>query len=505
MMKSLAGVLFLAAFLIAIFPAPAPATSYQPLVGVVHLHSTASTGILSLEEIALQAETLGIDVVLLAENFGLRFAYNLLPLPGLLQASKRFPSLTQSTIAEYLQAVEVTNRRHPKVLLIPGVETVPYYHWTGSLLRGDLTMHNGQKNILIAGLDQPEDYRKLPLFGNSGSAQYNTRSLIRAAPLLLVVAGFGLLVLKRERRYQIGGFMVSQRRRPWRLAAPLILIGGAWSAYNAPFTVPAFPPDRSDVGVAPYQALINYVDRRGGMTIWSYPEAKDFQVHTYPLTRQFVAKFTTKTDPYPEVLLATDRYTAFGAVYKDTTTAEHPGQMWDRALEQYCLGRRSQPPWGLGELGLHGSTRKRLADVLTTFYVRERTAKGVLEALGAGRMDAAIPERGIRIRVRGFSLSHGRREAVQGETMVVPPGATVTLRLALEAHDGAVRPFRATLVRNGKRWQDLEGATPYSITFEDIPPPGRKCTYYRLWMKRRTPHRLITNPIFATSSQEIKD
>ena len=138
--------------------------------------------------------------------------------------------------------------------------------------------------------------------------------------------------------------MVSQRRRPWRLAAPLILIGGAWSAYNAPFTVTAFPPDNSDAGTAPYQALIDYVDRRGGMTIWSYPEAKDFQVHTYPLTRQFVAKFTTKTDPYPEVLLTTNRFTAFGATYQDTTTAERPGQIWDRALEQYCLGRRSRPP-----------------------------------------------------------------------------------------------------------------------------------------------------------------
>jgi len=142
---------------------------------------------------------------------------------------------------------------------------------------------------------------------------------------------------------------------------------------------------------------------------------------------------------------------------------------------------------------------------LTTFHVRERTAKGVLEALGAGRMDAAIPEGGIRIRVRGFSLSHGRREAVQGETMVVPPGGTVTLRLALEAHDGTARPFRATLVRNGKRWRNLKDTTPYSITFEDIPPSGRACTYYRLWMHPRAPHRLITNPIFAATPRKPAD
>ena len=100
------------------------AASGHPLVGIVHVHTTASTGTLSLEEIALRAEASGVDVVLLAENYHLQFNYNLFPLPGLLEISKSFPSLTQSTIAEYLNSVANTNRRHPKVLLIPGIETV---------------------------------------------------------------------------------------------------------------------------------------------------------------------------------------------------------------------------------------------------------------------------------------------------------------------------------------------------------------------------------------------
>ena len=478
------------------------AASGHPLVGIVHVHTTASTGTLSLEEIALRAEASGVDVVLLAENYHLQFNYNLLPLPGLLRISKSFPSLTQSTIAEYLNSVANTNRRHPKVLLIPGIETVPHYFWTGSLWRGNLTMHNGQKNILIMGLYRPEDYQGLPIIGNPEAARYEVGSLIRAAPLLFVFAGLGLLILQRDRRYRVGGFQVSRRRRPWRLALFLIITGAVWSTYNAPFTVPNQNASRPNMRAAPYQALIDYVNRRGGATIWSYPEAKDFHVHTYPRTGRFGAKFVTKTDPHPEVLVTSTGYTAFGAIYQDNTTAERPGEWWDQALEQYCLGHRDRPVWGLGELGFHGTIKgKFLNSVLTTFFVHERTADQVLAALGAGHMYAVIPERGIRIRVRTFTLTDGPREAAMGETLLVPPGGSVTLRLALEAHDGTVRSFRATLVRNGKRWRELEGTTPFSLALNDTPSPDRACTYYRLWMRR--PHRLITNPLFAAPSQEI--
>lgn len=482
------------------------AVSYEPIAGAVHVHSTASTGVLSLEEIALRSETFGIDTVLLAENYHLQFAYNFFPLQGLLQINKSYPSLTNSTIAKYLNDVEDTNRRHPKVILIPGVETVPHYYWTGSLWRGDLTMHNGQKNILILGLYKPQDYQGLPVMSNPRVAKYNARSLIRATPILLVVAGIVLLMRQRERRYRIGAFQVSRRRRPWGLAAPLLITGLAWSIYNAPFTASdATLGDPTGV-TAPYQALINYVDRLGGATIWSYPEAKDFSVHTYPPTRRFGLKFITKTDPYPEVLLTTERYTAFGAIYQDNTTAERPGQIWDKALDEYCLGQRDSPARGLGELGFHGGThlKKALSNILTTFYVHEKTAKGVLEALGAGRMYATIPDFYIRrLVVRTFTLTDGAREVIMGETLAVPHRKTVTVRLALEAHDGTSRPFQATLVRNGEPWQHLEGITPFSITLEDTPPPGRKCTYYRLWMEK--PHALITNPLFAASSKEIRD
>lgn len=467
---------------------------YQPLVGIVHLHSRASSGTLSLEELALRAEAQGIGVVILAENFELRFAYGPPSLPELFMVPKSFPSLTRSTVAGYLEEVEALNRRHTEIIFIPGIETVPHYYWSGSLLKNTLTMHDGQKNILIVGLKRPEDYQALPIQGNPGAERYGPRSLVRASPLFLVLAGLGLLFIKRERRYKIGGFRVTKRRRPWKAAASLLLIGGAWAAYNAPFTVAAYSIVDKEAGFTPHQELIDHVGRLGGVTIWSYPEAKDYHVFHLPVPGPW-GKFTVKTDPHPEALVGTRDYTAFGALYQDSTTAERPGRAWDRVLEQYCRGQRQKPIWGLGELGFHGSDRKELTDVLTTFLVREPSAEEVLNALRSGRMYAAIPRGDTGLTVKDFSLRKGTQEAIVGETIGLAPGEQVGVHVALEGRQGASHPFEAVIVRDGKPWKELQGTTPFSTTIQDLPTPEGKCTYYRLWMER--PHRLVTNPIFV--------
>lgn len=472
---------------------------YRPLVGLVHLHSSVSSGIFSVEDIALRASKLGVDVVIMAENYHLRFALGPPLLPELFQVSRVFPSLTDSEMARYLKRLELLNRRHPELIVIPGVEVVPHYYWTGSLWGGDLTMHDGQKNILVIGLKGAEDYAGLPFTGNPTVARYDSRSLVRGAPLLLVLAGLGLLATKRARRYRVGGFSVTQRRRPWKTAVTLIVIGGAWSTYNAPFTVPAYSTRGPGAGVAPYQDLIDYVNARGGVSIWSYPEAKDHHVYDLPWVPR-AGKFTVRTRPHPEVLLETRGYTAFGALYRDNTTAERPGQSWDQALEQYCTGERETPPRGVGELGFHGGGRKSLSDVLTVFYVEEPTAEEVLKALRSGRMYASIPNRDVRLELSSFSLRGGGRAAVMGDTLRVEAGEALALDVGLEAHDGASHPFRAVLVRNGKAWRELEGTTPFSATFEDSPPTGRRCTYYRLLMRK--PHRLVTNPLFTATNHK---
>src|SRR5207249_8267843 len=54
----------------------------RPLVAALHVHSTISTGSLNLEPLAERAERLGLDAVVLSDNFVLRYEYGVLPLRG---------------------------------------------------------------------------------------------------------------------------------------------------------------------------------------------------------------------------------------------------------------------------------------------------------------------------------------------------------------------------------------------------------------------------------------
>src|SRR5207249_7099552 len=65
----------------------------RPLVAALHVHSTISTGSLNLDQLAERAERLGLDAVVLSENFVLRYEYGVLPLRGLLKRAVTLPSV----------------------------------------------------------------------------------------------------------------------------------------------------------------------------------------------------------------------------------------------------------------------------------------------------------------------------------------------------------------------------------------------------------------------------
>ena len=166
--------------------AAAPVTGPYSLRAAVHVHSTMSTGSLSLESLARRAEEQQLDVLILSENFTLRYDYGLPPLEGFLKYHASFPSVMEYGVRRFLDEVRAVQRRHPNLIIIPGVEVAPHYYWTGSLLQGDLTMHNAQRNLLVIGLERAEDYEQLPSRGNSFSFVWGRQSVVNGLPLLLL-------------------------------------------------------------------------------------------------------------------------------------------------------------------------------------------------------------------------------------------------------------------------------------------------------------------------------
>jgi hypothetical protein len=466
---------------------------------VVHVHSTWSSGDQTLDELIARARAVGVEVIFLTENHLQRFEYGLPPLRNLLRYRVEYPSLLGRGPEPFLQAVREANARQKDVLLIPGAEVIPHYYWTGSLLRGTLTMYNAQKNILALGLTRPEDYRDLPAVGNPGAGRWGVASLWLLSPALLALPGVWLLRTRRRRLVRLQFYKVTVERRLTGYGILCLGIGGVLLVNNFPFRTPSVSPYDSDAGLRPHQAVIDFVNSRGGLSAWSLPEARDHQVVAVAGMRA-----TIHTDPYPSDLLRTDRFTAFGGVYEDTTTFTQPGGGWDRLLSDYLGGRRATPAWALGEAAYHreGQAGKHFGDVQTVFLVERKDPPALLQALRAGRFYALLrrPEFGLVLDQFQLLLP-GRPPAESGDRIMLGAGDRPEVRAAIRATEGRRIAIEALLVRNGIVAHSIRGETPLLFRWSDAGLSVGASLFYRLEVRGPAGHQILSNPIFVHSAR----
>ena len=466
------------------------AEGLERLPAVLHLHSDLSTGDFALEQLTAMAEKQGIGALLLTENYLLRVEYGLPPFRALTRAVREERSVLDLGIDRYLTRVSQARAANPRVLIVPGVEVLPHYYWTGSPLALDMEVHETQKNILVFGLDNAA-LRALPVTGNRIGG-FGWSSVLDALPGILLVPGVYLVTLKRRTLKKLGRVVVVVKQRRWLAGSLLCAVAVIALVRGWPFAVDPYPPYR-DLGLEPHQDLIDYVDRLGGATVWSFPEARD-------AGEQWVGpvKVSWFTPPYPDDLMRTARYTAFGAVYEDTTRLDRPGGSWDRLLGQFAAGDRSRPAWAVGESGFHGFTAgKTLGKVRSVFLVEERTERGVLDALKRGRLYAVEQEGGVELVLAEFSVRIGPSAAgISGDVLRAPEAAQVEVTVAVESTGPPTRDVRVTLVRNGAVVRAWTGPPPFRTVHRDIFDGSP--TFYRLDV--RGPGRLLSNPIFVRRS-----
>ena len=464
------------------------------VTGAVHVHTDMSTGDDSLEELIRLAKGYGIDVIVLTDNHLLKFEYGLFPFRYLIRKKVEMPSVLQTGPERYLSAIEQARKRHPDMIIIPGVEALPHYYWTGSLFQKNLTMHNGQKNILAVGLERPSDYFELPVTGNHRAVFPNRwRRVVYLLPGLLLIPGIWLFRLKRKRTDKGRHFSVTQTRSYKWQGSALILLGLLFLMNNSSYLQTPYTPYQTDLGILPYQQLIDNVNQQEGLTFWSLPEAKDYHVIDYgPL-----GQITVMTKPYPEDLILSRDYDGFGAIYPDNITLTDPGAGWDKILNEYLMGFRSRPPWGFGEIAYHGKgLDKRLIDVETVFLVPHKTKEAVLSAMRQGRMYSLQRTEEYGLVLEDFSVFEEmtQKEVFSGDELKTTEKGPVEIRIAISTTDGISRPIRVLLIRSGEVLKTFEGVTPLKELFRDDSFPDR--VYYRLDIGEGS-HRILTNPIFV--------
>ena len=451
------------------------AADYIQVSGLIDTRTTFSDGELDLESLVLLAKKRGFSVLFINDHDRMVMEYGLFPLENVLRKKVEINSINKEGAKKYLNAIRDVQQMHPDMIIIPGSETSPFYYWTGSYFKGNLTAHNAEKRFLTIGMEKPDDYKDLPIIHNGFSIHY-MKYLWPQLTAFLISFVLGLYLIRWKGFCRKLGLVIS--------GLSLLFFANA-----NPFRSSPFDQYHGPQGIAPYQLAIDYVHSKGGMTFWNYPE-------THSGVRR-MGPIRVDTPPYPEILYETKDYTGFAALYGDTITVTEPGNIWDRVLLEYCSGVRRSPPWGISTADFHkdGQSGEKLGNFPTVFLVSSRTKEKILLAMKHGRMYAYRGNYPQQIVLNDFSVSSlgNKTKAISGDEITLNEHPKI--HIFLSSKMPTKNRVSVRLIRCGKVIETFNSLLPVQIDYEDkYLKPGQKI-YYRLEV--RGCGALISNPIFV--------
>lgn len=472
--------LFLGLFFIIFCIKDSLCDDYLQVAGLIDLRTTYSDGAHDLNFLIDLAKKREFEVLFINDHDRMAMEYGIFPFRNILRKREEMSSINGRGAEGYLQGIKLAAQQHPEMILIPGSETAPFYYWTGSPFKDNLTAHNWERHLLIMGLENPQDYKNLPVLHNGISTLYSRQLL----PLSIV---FLILMLL--------GFILALKRGYFRILGIVILVNASLMLIEFhPFKSSLFDQYRGDQGYLPYQELIDYVRERGGMTFWTHPEARaGMNARKGPIV--------VNTPPHPEALLMTKDYTGFGAIYGTWITATEPGMEWDRVLLEYCRGERNTPAWGISTADFHeeGLGGEKLGNFPTVFLVKKKTREEVLLALRQGRMYACrTGSRFQRFVLEDFSTfdSNTNDQATMGEIIELKNKPEIRIRVS--SSDQGAHNVDVRVIRSGKLIKTLSETTPFVVDFKDDYFHPGELIYYRIDI----PGKLVSNPIFVKFGRE---
>ncbi len=448
--------------------------------------SRFSTGCSSIQELMTQAETNGLDGLLFGDHDRKSIQYGIPYVERILRMKMGSPALLDNGAATYLSEINQVDQTDDTLVLVPGVESAPFYYWTGNLLDINLVAHNWDKHLLIVGLPNSRDYEELPILNSSFTTRY-----LEDSYLLFLIFCIGALI-------GLYGFMGKRRRG---ISFIFALVMGLLAANTHPFKSSPFDQYHGDQGVQPYQDLIDYADSKGALVFWNHLET--------PVSEGFqgdLIQVKTRTDSHPEDLLLTRRYTGFQAMSASQVSAVEPGKEWDQVLMQYLDGKRDRPVWGYGpnDFRCGGKGGDQLGGVRTVLLAKQKSRSAMVEALGAGRMYAVKQGEGQnRLSLDAFELidpATGNRAVMGGELKTARP-PDIRLKISMTGGDSNTRAT-IRLIRNGQVVKRGLLSLPYEGVWRDAALSRRG--YYRLLVEMDAHNQLVSNPIFFNSGHSPK-
>ena len=465
----------------AIYPSSALAL-YIQIDGVADIKTNFSEGCSSIQDLANQAERQKIDVVMFGDYARNSMEFGIKPFERIFKNIIHGPSVLDGGAGGYISEIKENDRQFERTLLIPGVETIPFYFWTGSNYDKNLTAHNWDKHLLVFGMDTAQDFEQLPLPNSNFSKKY-THELLNN----FIIIGFIFMVT-------VGAVYKGYYRK---ITVPLMLLFALMTLNNHPFQSSPFDPYHGDRGMEPYQNLIDFATSKGALVFWNHMET-DSGISQKGAT-------VLETLPYPDDLLKTRNYTGFQAVGDKPIRQTEPGQQWDQVLMQYLNGNREHPVWGFGGNDYFCEDQKgdRLGSVRTIFLVRERNNDTVLDAMKNGRMYAVRQADANRLSLDEFVVRDQKvgNQVTMGQELVATDFPAIKLKL--RSVQGGNKTAQIQIIRNGSLVKVETVSLPYELTWRDVGVDRKGPVYYRIKAQVSSEDHLVSNPIFVKFADNI--
>ncbi|MEK9629982.1 MAG: hypothetical protein VW455_13305 [Nitrospinota bacterium] len=452
---------------------------YIQLDGIADIKTNFSEGCASVKDIGNQSERMGIDAVIFGDYARNSIEFGAKPFERIFKNTTEGPSVLQRGAAGFISEINDNNRQIKQTLLIPGVETIPHYYWSGSNFDKNLTAHNWDKHLMIVGLSSAEDYEQLPLQNSNLSLNY-TDSLLNQ----FIILGFLFMV-------SVGAVYKGYVRV---LSFPLMVLLLLLTINNHPFKSSPFDAYHGDQGMKPYQNMIDYANSKGALVFWNHMEAKHG-------TRQY-GTTNLETPPHPDDLLKTKNYTGFQVVGDDPIQQAEAGQQWDQVLMEYLQGKRNQPVWGYGgnDYLCEDQNGDRLGSVRTVFLVREKNRDTLLDAMRKGRMYAVRQADDNRLSLDEFTVQDQKtgQQATLGQELTSTDFPAVKIKL--RSIKGGNKTAQIQIIRNGVLVKQESVSLPYELTWRDVGNKQEGRAYYRVKAMVNSTDHLVSNPIFVKFS-----
>ena len=480
-------------------------TEYQQSIGLIHMDSEVSGGENTLAMLAAVAKNAGADMAIVTDHDTQKATYGIWPLRNLLRVSHSRASVRKYGISKYLREIDVVDRDLEDFHFLPGIEAVPYYNWDRDPFNNALFIRNLHRHMLVMGLDEPGQIEKLPSIEAGYPERFTRNSLFGLLWLIPLLISF-ILFKPAEGRYLHYGnwFFALFSNKINLLAMPVMVISVVFLFNNFPFREPIVNQYKPDAGARPYQEVIDYVNREGGLIYWAHPEASYEQnidaeqgnpILSFALKTVLSGGLNISTAPYFNLLNDTKNYTGFAIFFEGYHYIGNPEGLWDILLLQFCKGTREHPVWAISELDMEEGTDPEIASASqTVFLVREKTKEEYLEALRVGRMYCFTNNLTHWVTIRDYSVNAGGKRAISGEVLKYEPDAYLTFDIELQRKD---QNFMIVFIKDGNVFSQKKVAASEKITIP-LSKPSNDMGYVRAIVYHGAEMSIATNPIFFT-------